>query len=578
MVCWIEHHETDEKDSMTNFRWILMGWLAVTAVASAAGNIVQNGSFESGITSWTPQSGSTAAATTARAQDGSSSLVINQISNPIKQVVTLEVGVDYDISVWIDASDLTGGNIVFDTIKYDSAGQGQHVISSANGGWTQYSGSFTATNTSLTLRMFAVNASFSGAVYFDNIIIEESPEEQPPTIIPDEYANWATANSVTGSRTDDLDGDGRNNLLEYALGGDPHNDVAGETDVLFTPGGNGFSYTHKQRNDATNLLYTLQMRTNLTEGTWDTLPTTPSTNSPGGTFDNITHSVSSTNAQSYVRLLLDGHRSLYTYSFGGLENMAVTNVVSLLEGLGYGGLALEGRGADDRVRANEFYAQSDLMGDDFVVPALFMSHRFDQYGFSDADHKAAIDLMEGKNGTLWVWVRDAVNDGSITEQMVEDFITGIFNYALTKGVKVILYPHYNTYYPTVEDAMPLVEQINHPDFGIAINLCHELMSDKGDVLAQTFALAQDRVAAIIVSGALNVIDEASVASRNASTILSLDDSEYDLRPYLQLIEQSGFTGPIGFINFNLADPADYLQRTMNEWEDLCEEVGLFEIK
>ena len=116
---------------------------------------------------------------------------------------------------------------------------------------------------------------------------------------------------------------------------------------------------------------------------------------------------------------------------------------------------------------------------------------------------------------------------------------------------MILYPHYNTYYPTTDDALVLVEKIDHPSFGVAINLCHELMSEKGAVLAQTFANAQDRIAAVILSGALLELDRTSPASLNNSTILSLDESEIDLRPFVQLIADSGFEGPVGVINFQM---------------------------
>jgi sugar phosphate isomerase/epimerase len=270
-------------------------------------------------------------------------------------------------------------------------------------------------------------------------------------------------------------------------------------------------------------------------------------------------------------------RSLYTYSFGGLEGLEVGDAVELLDYFGYMGVAVEARGAGALKRLSEFYEWSERKGDGFEVVSAYMAHRFGQYGFSDAGHRAAIDLLAGKGGTLWVWVRDDLQDGSVTDTKVEQFIEGIVEYAVSKDVKIILYPHYNTYYPSVEDVLPLVKEINHPSCGIAINLCHELMSDKGDVLENSFEIARDHIAAIIISGAQIELDRSSVASMNASTIKSLENSEYDLRPYMRLIKQSGFEGPIGFINFRLSKQADYLERTMNRWEQLCRAVGLYEV-
>lgn len=272
-------------------------------------------------------------------------------------------------------------------------------------------------------------------------------------------------------------------------------------------------------------------------------------------------------------------RDLYVYSFGGIEDMEVDSAVEMLDRLGYAGIAAEARGEISLNRLDQYYRWSERKGDDFEVMAAFMAHRFDRFGFSDAAQRAAIDRMTGKGGTIWVWVRDVVQDGSITEALVEDFMRGILEYAVSKGVKVILYPHFNTYYPTTMDALPLVEKIDHPSFGIAINLCHELMSNKGHILEQTFERAKHRLSAVIISGSSLELDRTSVRAMNSSTIKSLDDSTYDLRPYMRLIKDSGFEGPVGFINFNIPEPPeDYLSRTMTRWRELCLEVGLYELR
>lgn len=267
-------------------------------------------------------------------------------------------------------------------------------------------------------------------------------------------------------------------------------------------------------------------------------------------------------------------RSLYTYSFGGLEEIAVEDSVELLEQNGYAGIAVEARGEEALERLTHYLQLSEERGEAFNVVAAFMAHRFDQFGFSNAAHRAAIDRIAGTDTPLWIWVRDKEQDGRITNEMVEAFITGIFDYARSKGVDVILYPHYNTYYPTVKDAWPLVRKIDHPSFQIAINLCHEIMSDADENLDESFALAGDKIGAIILSGALNELDRTNVRTMNESTIHSLDESEYDLKPFMRLIRDSGFEGPVGFINFKLTNPNDYLKRSMDHWVELCGEVDL----
>ncbi len=269
-------------------------------------------------------------------------------------------------------------------------------------------------------------------------------------------------------------------------------------------------------------------------------------------------------------------RDLYVYTFGGIEDMEVDDAVEMVERLGYAGVASGARGEVLLARTDEYLEWSKRKGRDFEVFSTYMAHRFSEFGLSDADHRTAIDRLEGTDGHLWVWVRDVKQDGSITDEKVEDFIRGILDYAISKHVKVVLYPHYNTWFPTTEAALVLVNKIDNPSLGVAINLCHELMSDKGDELGETFNKAKGRLFTVVISGALVELDRTSVRTMNASVIHSLDDSPYDLRPYMRLIKESGFEGPVGFINFRLSDPEDYLARTITRWNELCQEVGLFQ--
>jgi hypothetical protein len=88
-------------------------------------------------------------------------------------------------------------------------------------------------------------------------------------------------------------------------------------------------------------------------------------------------------------------------------------------------------------------------------------------------------------------------------------------------------------------------------------------------------LAKGKLFDVVISGALVELDTTSVSSMNASTIHSLDKSAYDLRPYMKLIKKSSYDGPVGFINFRLENPEDYLKRSIDRWNELCMEVGLY---
>jgi hypothetical protein len=145
--------------------------VALAASLGPQPQLVLNNSFETNTASWT-LTGSAARSTTTHAGSGVASLRINTTNGFASQPVTIVSGKTYDISVYAYVSARTAGQVVFDTgDKYDGTGQGQFVFNAANGGWNKSSGVFTATNTSLTVRMFAEG--FAGTAYFD--LIELKP-------------------------------------------------------------------------------------------------------------------------------------------------------------------------------------------------------------------------------------------------------------------------------------------------------------------------------------------------------------------------------------------------------------------
>jgi hypothetical protein len=91
------------------------------------------------------------------------------------------------------------------------------------------------------------------------------------------YILWLEQHSLSGNdstRDADVEGDGMDNLLEYALGGDPNIDDAATiqpTGVLTEELGiNWLVHVHNERTDDGNLTFTVQSNTNLVSGTWST--------------------------------------------------------------------------------------------------------------------------------------------------------------------------------------------------------------------------------------------------------------------------------------------------------------------
>jgi hypothetical protein len=112
------------------------------------------------------------------------------------------------------------------------------------------------------------------------------------------YEGWTFTNSIIGEPTDDDDGDGLDNLSEYAVSEKP----------TFTRTGSQWEYIHLQRNDDPNLTCRVEARTNLISGEWTTEGVTilRSNTAGAGTFyDEVTNRISATSPQAYVRLTVE---------------------------------------------------------------------------------------------------------------------------------------------------------------------------------------------------------------------------------------------------------------------------------
>jgi hypothetical protein len=107
------------------------------------------------------------------------------------------------------------------------------------------------------------------------------------------YDAWVIAEEIIGGPTDDDDGDGLDNLSEYAVSEKP----------TITKSGATFNYVHKQRTDDPDLSVELQTTTDLVSGSWtNTGYSILGTNVTGGTYDDVTNSIPVDGPQSYIRL------------------------------------------------------------------------------------------------------------------------------------------------------------------------------------------------------------------------------------------------------------------------------------
>ena len=142
-------------------------------------------------------------------------------------------------------------------------------------------------------------------------VVTQAPADTPAT----RYAGWTDRFPTLGSATnrmDNFDGDGLNNLAEYAIGGNPTNGAdegrAPEFQTVEEGGTNWIKYVYVRRNDAAarGLNYSLEQSTDLLSNVWTNAPAEEiGTGVLDTEFDSITNRVPTGENAQFIRLRVE---------------------------------------------------------------------------------------------------------------------------------------------------------------------------------------------------------------------------------------------------------------------------------
>jgi len=179
----------------------------------------------------------------------------------------------------------------------------------------------------------------------------------------------------------------------------------------------------------------------------------------------------------------------------------------------------------------------------------------------------SIKLLENKNAILLLALSNSKLPKSSREgdDQAVAVIREIADTAHKAGARVALYPHSDAWLETIDDAIRLAEKVNRRNVGVTFNLYHWLKTDhstKTDI-EQTIKKASPFLFVVTING-----------STDAGSIETLDKGAFDVYNLLKILNQQGYSGPIGLQGYGLTgDVRENLKRSIDTWRSFSQRLA-----
>lgn len=244
---------------------------------------------------------------------------------------------------------------------------------------------------------------------------------------------------------------------------------------------------------------------------------------------------------------------------------------------GYSGLVVSSYDVDAG-RLKKFADHADVVSGKFRIPAMLWwtstSPLTDTFLATTLD--PVLDQAVRMDMALWVVIDDPNPDPAPTgyrSNSPENIALAvaklhvIADRCLAKGGRLVLYPHAGTTFIDTEEALSVYHQLaalGHPEVRLSLHLCHEQAAGAMGRLATTVANAAPYLVLASVNG-----------SNSWADIKPLDQGSYDPTPFLKVLADVGYTGPMVLHTYALRDPRldDHLVRSLIRWNQLVAVPG-----
>ncbi len=228
-----------------------------------------------------------------------------------------------------------------------------------------------------------------------------------------------------------------------------------------------------------------------------------------------------------------------------------------LKALGYDGISYNYTNNEDLAKRMEAFKAVNLK-----IFGLYCGAKLDKPEQYDSRLKEAFKMLQGSGTVIW-WTVTGGKYGLEDDRAVQS-VREIAAVAGENGLQVVLYPHKGCYVATASDSARIAKLVDRPNVGASLNLCHEFLCNRGDKVPETLKE---------VAPCLKLVSINGVDVKSKKYILRLDQGDYDIAGFLQILSEAGYKGPIGLQCFSVpGDQKENLKENISAWRKIQERV------
>ena len=255
-------------------------------------------------------------------------------------------------------------------------------------------------------------------------------------------------------------------------------------------------------------------------------------------------------------------QGLYVYDYPYLmEGASMERRLDTLKAMGFNGVVAGIANNPEAAKRYSDYFAKKKSG--FQFPAAYTAIK----SAKDAPMlKRALPYL-GKNKTaLWIIIRT-----NMSQKETDSFFLDMSKEGQKHGVPIVIYPHYRTVIETTAQAHAIMKRVNHPNLTISLHLCHLLRAGNEPKMGKIFHDYIRDVSLVSISGTDDVINFNPPKGDWSDAIKPLDEGDSYVVPFLKLLKQHNYQGPILLHTFGIKNNPNHLQRSLKHFRAFMSE-------